>query len=196
MLGLAVLAIAGRMVLLGLPGISLSFVVVFIAGVAFGVRAGAAVGFLGRLGSDLLISGFNPILFPMALVDASLGALAGLVGRHFGLGRAGRDSPWADRSNLFCFGVLYPVAFSVLADTYTWLFYHGVAPGLPDAHLGVAWAALVLSGLAFNLPAVAFNAAVFPLAVPTLLRALRWTGLVAEGPPPSAPLPPGLPADA
>lgn len=189
-LGLAALAIGGRMLLLPLPGISFSFLVVFLAGIAFGVRTGATVGFLGRFASDLLISGLNPILVPMALVEATLGALSGLLGRHFSLGQWGPVSPWAARSNLFSFGVFYPVAFSLLADTYTWLFYHAQAPGLPDAHPGLAWATLVLNGLAFNVPAVAFNAALFPLAVPTLLRTLRRTGLVSGSPAPPAPVHP------
>lgn len=189
-LGLAALAIVGRMLLLPLPGISFSFLVVFLAGVAFGVRTGATVGFLGRLGSDLLISGLNPILVPMALVEATLGALAGLLGRHFNLGQWGPVSPWTARSNLFSFGVFYPVAFSVLSDTYTWFFYHALAPGLPDAHPGLAWATLVLNGLVFNVPAVAFNAALFPIVVPKLLRTMRRTGLVSGRSAPLAPVHP------
>lgn len=177
---LASLAVVGRLALLSMPGVSLSFLVVFVAGVAFGARVGASVGVLGRLASDLLLSGLDPIFLPMAIVEGSLGIVAGLLGHVFDFGQRADARGLLPRALLASLGLLFTLAFSVLADTFTWLFYNWILPSVDDAARAALWGTLVLRGLVFNLPSAIFNAALFSAAVPPILMGLRANGLLTD----------------
>lgn len=176
----AAFAVVGRLALLGVPGVSLSFLVVFLAGVAYGVRVGMGVGLLSRLASDLLISGLNPVFAPMALVELLLGLLAGLLGHLFDFGQRGAAPGLMTRALLVQCGLFFTLAFSVAADTLTWAFYAALLPTVPEAASQTLWGTLVLRGILFNVPSVAFNAILFPAAVPPILRSLRANGLLVE----------------
>lgn len=170
---LSALAIAGRLVLVSVPGVSLSFFVLFIAGVAYGPRVGCLVGLVERSATDLVLSGFNPILVPMAAVDAALGVAAGLVGRSLNLGQRDRE-PFGYAAVLAAScGWLMTATFSVAADTGTWLFFLLVSPAVSATGSHFLLGALVVQGLLFNGPSMIFNAALFGTATYPVLRALR-----------------------
>lgn len=173
---LAALAIAGRLALISVPGVTLSYFVLFIAGVAYGPLVGLLVGLVERVGSDLMISQLNPVLLPMAPIDALLGLLAGLAGRAVNFGQRERE-PYAYAALLAgTVGWLMVVVFSVAADTTTWLFYR-LLPGSGGAAEAV-WGVYVLRGLVFNVPAMVFNALLFATTAYPVLRALRSSGLL------------------
>lgn len=180
---LAALAIAGRLALVSLPNISLSFFVLFLAGVAYGPRVGALVGLLSRLGSDLVLTGLNPVFLAMAPVDAFLGALAGWIGLLVNFGQRARE-PYLHAAILAgTLGWMYTFAFSIAADTSTWLLYSVFLPGLGGEASTVLWTTLVLAGIAFNVVPAIFNAVVFGTATYPVLRALRAADLIVPGRP-------------
>ncbi len=170
-LGLSALAAAGRLAFLALPNVTPLFLVVAVAGLAYGARAGALVGGLAMLATNVVISGLSPVILPNALVIAALGAVAGVLGRVANLGQA-RD---AHRATAIAASALLGVAtiaiFSVAVDAVTWaLFYRNGLEGL---------ATLVQLGLAFNVVPAAANAVIFATGLPPSLTALRKAGLTA-----------------
>lgn len=179
-LALTACYVVGRLILLAWPGVSLSYLVLFVAAIGFGPRIGAGVGLLGRVTSDLLVSGLNPILVPMALVDVTLALLLGLQRRGVNLGQRGPARGLHVRATLLFAALAFTVAYSVLADTFTWLFYNALLPDAPDAARQALWGTLVLMGLVFNVPAVLFNMVLIPSAVPPVLRNLYEAGLLPE----------------
>lgn len=166
------LAVAGRLALTAvLPNLSLAYVVVFVAGLLFGVRVGAWAGLLGMAVSNLLITGLYLLPFANAPAMALIGVMGGLLGGVDFSGR-GRADRWAGRTLAAACGIVAMVLFSVTADVATWLAVseYRTTPG--------SLRVLVLQGLAFNLvPAVA-NAVLFAAAVGPVSAAVR--GL--EGP--------------
>lgn len=183
---LAALAIAGRLALVAWPGVSLSFFVVFIAGVAFGPLVGCLVGLLERVSTDLLLSGLHPVFLVMAPVEALLGLLAGVAGRFVNFGQRGREPlPYAMALAAWA-GAAMTLVFSLAADTTSWWVAKAFLPGLTAETLQVTWLVLVLKGLAFNVPSLIFNAALFATAAYPTLRGLRQSGLLpARGPTPA-----------
>jgi uncharacterized membrane protein len=187
-LALAACYVVGRLVLLSLPNVSFSYLVVFIAGVAFGPRMGASVGFVGRIASDLVVSGLNPVLLPMAFVDLVIGLCSGLLGRAVNVGQRGPIAGLWTRSILVNVGLWLTVAYSVLADTLTWVFYNFLLPQAPNAAKQALWGTLVVSGLVFSVPAIVFNMVLFATAAPPILRNLHEAGLLQEPRPVPAPV--------
>lgn len=177
---LAGLAVVGRLSLIAIPNVSLSYLVVFVSGVAYGVRTGAAVGVLSRVTADLIISGLNPVFIPLAAVEGLLGALAGLVHRTVNVGQLGPTKGLFPRAFLLAAAILYTVAFSVLADTADWLFLNLFLPNAPETARGALLGTVLVRGIAFTVPAVLVNAAIFPSVIPPLLDAVRNAGLLAE----------------
>jgi energy-coupling factor transporter transmembrane protein EcfT len=175
---LAALAVAGRLVLVAWPGVSLSFLVLFVAGVAYGPRVGLLVGLLERLSTDLLLSGLNPVFLTMAPVDAGLGALAGLAGRLLNFGqREGANASYAVALSAWA-GAAMTLAFSVAADTINWLAVRSFLPGLDPGASTATWFAFVVRGLVFNVPSLVFNVALFAAAAYPTLLALRESGVL------------------
>lgn len=178
----AALAAAGRMALVVLPNVALTFVVVFLAGVLFGARIAAFGGALAMALTNLLLSG----LYPPAFVNVPAMALVGL----FGAALRGIDFVGANRAEraagvtfAAAFGVLATVMFSVATDAATWLLLYADRPD--------AFAPLVAAGLAFNaIPALA-NGAVFALSVAPTVRAFAATRDQAASPSPASRTEPG-----
>lgn len=179
----AALAAAGRLALLALPNVALTYVVVFLGGILYGARAGILGGALGMLATDLLLTG----LYPLGLVNVPAMALLGLFG---GLARPlvlGARSP-AERATTTLLaasaGLGGTFLFSLGSDTLTWLL---VARGAAEA-----WLPIVLAGLAFNVIPALVNAVVFAAAVGPVVRGFEAAGLLA---PPSDPDPRPAPTE-
>ena len=179
-LSLASLSIVGRLALVWIPNVSLSFLALAVAGLAYGVRTGAMVGFLGRLGSDLLISGLNPILFPMTLVETLFGAAFGLAGRFVDVANMMARATWWTRMLLFDLGIVVTLAYSVVSDSVSWMFYNLVLVDAPDAARGVLWTTLVLMGLVFNVVPAIVHGVLFAAALPPIFRGLEASSLLRE----------------
>lgn len=190
----AALAAAGRLAFLALPNVALTYVVVFLGGLLFGPLVGAAGGALGMLATDLILTG----VYPAGLVNVPAMALLGLLGGACralpfdGKTRAERATGAMIAASL---GILATLAFSVAADTATWLL---VLRDEPEA-----WRGLVLAGLAFNAIPALLNGALFAAAVrPTVAawRARTPRAMPREAPPTApestAPSPAGPPPSA
>lgn len=188
-LGLATLSIVGRLAFVWLPNVSLSLLVLAVAGVAYGARVGSAVGFLGRLGSDLLISGLNPIVFPMVLVETAIGFVIGIMGHRFDLQRVFMRANWWTRLVLFDAGLFLTFGYSVASDSVTWVFYNLILHDAPDAATGQLWTTLVIMGLVFNIVPAILHGILFAASLPPILRGLDAASLLPEpkpSPPPAA----------
>lgn len=144
------LAIAGRLALVAVPNVSLTYVVVFLAGALFGWRVGAWTGGWSMLLSDLAISG----LVPTAFVNVPAMALVGVAGAWLPrLDGVARTAAAASA------GLIATFAFSVVSDTADWLL-------LPELRGEVAvWQARVVAGLVFNVVPALTNAGLFALAI-------------------------------
>lgn len=179
-LSLAGLSIAGRLAFVWIPNVSLSFLVLAVAGLAYGMRTGAAVGFLGRLGSDLLISGVNPVLLPMTFVETLFGLGFGIMGRFVDVPRSFARVTWWTRIILFDVGVAVTIAYSIVSDSVSWVFYNWILSDAPDAARGTLWTTLVLLGLAFNVVPALVHGVLFAAALPPIFRGLEASSLLRE----------------
>lgn len=163
-LAVAALSAAGRMALLPLPNVKLTYTVVFLAGVVYGARVAFIGGALGMLVTDVMLSGF----YPMAFVNVpAMGALAllGAALRRLDFSGASRADRVAGCVFAFAAGVFATLLFSVLADVLTWLVFLHSQPG--------ALVPLLLAGVAFNvLPAIG-NGVIFALSVGPVQRTFR-----------------------
>lgn len=164
------LAVAGRLALTAvLPNLSLAYVVVFVAGLLFGVRVGAWAGFLGMAISNLLITGLYLVPFANAPAMALVGAMGGLL-RRVDFAGTGAAERWAGRLLAASCGIVATALFSVAADVATWLAVPEYRSTEGSLRL------LVFQGLFFNLlPAVA-NAALFAAVVGPVSAAVRGSG--------------------
>jgi hypothetical protein len=176
---LASLAVVGRLALVWLPNVSVSFLALAVAGLFYGVRVGAAVGLIGRLASDLVISGLNPILLPMTFVEGGIGALLGVLGHWVRMDKGSGPLSFFQRLLLFDLGLGMTVLHSVLSDSVTWVFYNLVLLDAPDAARGTLWTTLVFLGLAFNVMPAIVHGLLFAAAIPPIGRGLRAAGLIA-----------------
>jgi uncharacterized membrane protein len=179
-LSLAACYVVGRLLMLAYPGISFSYLVLFVAAFGFGPRMGATVGLVGRMTSDLIISGLHQVFIPMALVDLTIGFGLGLVGLGVDAGQRGSRQRLRVFAILLFSALVVTVAYSVLADTYTWLYFNFLVAEAPDATQNAVWATVVLMGLVFNVPAVLFNMVLIPSTLPAILRNLYEAGLLPE----------------
>jgi hypothetical protein len=162
------LSVALGFLLAGIPNVELKTLAVFMAGAFCGTRLGGAVGAL----SILVHSLFNPLgPAPAPLLAAQvagfvvIGAAGGIVGP--------RIDPSRGRSVVACAaaGFALTLAYDVvttLATAYVAFGASGFAGGLR----GVA-----IAGIGFSAVHVGVNTAVFAVAVPPLIRAVRaWQG--------------------
>lgn len=156
---IAALVVADRVALAALPNVKLSYAAVFLGGLLFGARAGAAAAALGMLVSDFLFSAlYLPVYanVPAMVLVALLGAAA---------------ARWRTRLPALTVPLAFTGAaatflFSLVADAATLLI-------LPEtAGDAAAWRVTLLAGLAFNVPAALANAALFATAVPAVARRL------------------------
>ena len=186
-LALSALSIVGRLAVVWLPNVSLSYLALAVAGLAYGVRTGAAVGFLGRLGSDILISGLNPILVPMTIVETMFGAAFGIIGTTFDATTFLSRATWWTRLILFDLGIVVTLAYSVAADSATWVYYNLLLTDAPDAARGTLWTTLVVMGLVFSVIPAILNGVLFAAGLPPIFRGLEASALLQERPLPKAP---------
>lgn len=164
----AALAAAGRLAFLWAPNVALTYFLAFLAGAAFGARAGFLVGVLSMAATDLMLTAFHPILLANTLPMGALGVLgAALAGPVRAGGVAGPSAAAAA-------GLVGTFLFSALADVLTWLLLYAGAEGVATTR---SFAGLVLLGLAFNVVPAAVNAALFGVATRPCLAALEAAGL-------------------
>ncbi|MCA1814346.1 MAG: hypothetical protein LC624_10425 [Halobacteriales archaeon] len=180
-IALTALAAAARLLLFALPNVSLTFLVVAVAGLAFGARTGALVGLLAMLVTSAMLGGPTPGALSGALAVGLLGALCGWL-RTTGFPGARRTLPQALAAALL--GITLQLAFSVAADASGWLLFAALPQG---ASAGPLLLPLVVGGLLFNLPGAAFQALMFAAALQPVVHALRAAGLADGGIAPSRP---------
>lgn len=172
------MAVAARLALtVALPNISLTYAVVFVAGLVFGKRVGALAGLLGMAFTDLLLTGLHLVSFANAPAMALVGVMGGLLRGVDFTGRT-RGDRWAGRLLAASCGLAATVLFSVAADLATWALVPDFR-GTPGA-----LRTLVLAGLAFNAVPAAVNAALFAAAVGPVAAAARAAGALGDGGPP------------
>lgn len=176
-IALTALAAASRLLLLALPNVSLAFLVVAVAGLAFGARTGALVGLLAMLVTGTVLGGPSPGVALAAVAMMMLGALCGLLGAA-GFPRSRRSLPQTLGAALL--GVSLQVLFSIAADAGGWLVFAYAPQGAAALPLLVP---LLAAGLLFNLPGAAFQAVLFAAALQPVVRALRAAGLTERAEP-------------
>lgn len=160
---LASVAIAGRLALVAVPNVALTFVVIFAGGLVFGPWIAALAAVVAMTVSNVLISG----LVPTSFVNVPAMALVGLLGGVLrGLDLEG-DHPWAGRVTVAAIGFLATMAFSVTADATEWLL-------VPEFRASQAFlGARIAAGVAFNLFPAILNAVLFAAVVVPTQRAFR-----------------------
>lgn len=160
------LAAAGRMALVALPNVALTYVLVFLGGLVFGARVGFWAGLWSMVLTNLLVSGLEPTSFVNAPAMALLGLAGGLL-RGVDLSGAGVVERWLGRAFAAWFGFVGTLLFSVASDALSWLV-------VPEFRGDVDLLRLrVLAGVAFNVVPALFNAVLFGLAVVPVHRAFR-----------------------
>ncbi len=163
----ASVALAGRLLLVAVPNVALTFVVVFAGGLVFGpwVAASAAVIAMGL--SNLLLSG----LVPTAFVNVPAMALVGLLGGALRRIDLDGDHPAAGRFVAGAIGVLATFLFSVAADATEWALVPEFRGSMRLLQARVA------AGLTFNLLPAVINGALFAAVALPVQRAFRaWPG--------------------
>jgi energy-coupling factor transporter transmembrane protein EcfT len=166
------LAIVGRLAFLALPNVALTYALVFLGGLLFGPRVGAAAGLLSMGLTDLLLTGLQPVSFVNAPAMAVLGLLGGAL-RRLDWGAQGRLQAWANRALAAAVGLAATLSFSVAADALSWALVpeYRALPG--------SLRLLVASGLAFNVIPGLVNAFLFAVAIPPTVRAWRAVSALA-----------------
>lgn len=166
------MAVAGRLALtVAVPNVSLTYAIVFVAGLVFGARVGAAAGFLAMAITNVMLTGFYLVPFANAPAMALVGVLGGALGRVDFTGRTPADR-WAGRLLAASCGILSTALFSVTADLATWAMVPEYRAA--DGSLRL----LVLAGLGFNVLAAAVNAVLFAAAVAPVSAAARQAGVL------------------
>lgn len=172
----AALAALTRVAFLFFPNGSPIYFVVFIAGAAFGLRVGAASGFLAMALTDLALTGVHPILLVNAGAMAAIGAAGSLAGRVMDLGHRGRGNALVVSGIAGFLGLGLTLFFSILSDAFSWLLFDVPSGAGSMTVLG----AVVAAGLVFNIPAAAASAATFAVGTWPTMRALAQADLLAE----------------
>ncbi len=152
------LAAAGRLAFVALPNVSLTFVIVFAGGVAFGSRVGFWSGFWAMLLTDLMLSG----LAPQGLVNIPATALLGAAGGLF-RSEGGADAAVAAAA----VGILGTLAWSAATDALSWLIIAENRASIERLQVGI------LAGLAFNVVPAVVNGVLFAAAIGPVERAFR-----------------------
>jgi hypothetical protein len=162
------LSVALGFLLAGIPNLELMTLTVFMAGAFCGARLGGAIGAL----SMLLFSLLNPLgPAPAPLLAAQITGFAvigfggGLIGRRLATARA-----WGIAMSAAA-GFALTVAYDFLTTVATSFVALGTSRFV-EGFAGVA-----VAGIAFVAWHVGVNTAVFAVAVPPLMRAVRaWQG--------------------
>lgn len=167
------LAVAGRLAFVAVPNVSLTYVFVFVGGVAFGPWVGLWAGLWSMALTDFLLSGLLVSAYANAPAMALVGAMGGWLGRSRLL-----DLERGGRAVAASAGIVATFLFSVLADLLTWAV-------VPEFRVSLALLQVrVVAGLAFNAVPALTNAGLFAVAVGPVeraFRALRRGGPVQDG---------------
>lgn len=171
----AALAIVGRVAFLWAPNYALTHFVVFSAGVLLGPLAGIAVALIAMTTTNIVLSGFHPILLANGFAMAMIGLLGGLLRPVF---LARRDT-LLDRAFqialLGAIGLFATLLFSVLSDLMGFVIQFLVTP--EGATVGTqALVPMLLAGLIFNLGPAIMNLLLFATATPALIHTLQQSG--------------------
>ena len=139
-----------------IPNVSLIFIVVFVSGAVWGLRAGLIVGGMG----EFLWTFFNP--YGMAPLPMMLAQIAGMmfVG---GLGSVVYKSPRLK--------AITPAGFAVFAllGMISGLLFQLTVNGIDTLLYGQSWAYL-MAGLGFSLATIVSNALIFPVCYPLAVK--------------------------
>ncbi|HVL47805.1 MAG TPA: ECF transporter S component [Candidatus Thermoplasmatota archaeon] len=165
------LAVLGRLAFVWAPNVALTYFVVALAGLAYGPSFGFTVGLAAMTLSNLLLTGLDPVAFVNAPAMGLLGLAAGFAGRRVDLARERAASRVLVAGAAAFAGVAATLAFSVLADSTTYLVFYAPAGAPPGA-----WGALVALGLAFNALPAAVNGVLFGAGLPAAAEALARSG--------------------
>jgi len=159
------MGIAGRLAFIWLPNVMLSYFIVAVIAIAYGPVLGSLVGALTMLLTDMLV-GFTPISLFTITGLAIFGLTCGLLGRATGLHRRNWSPLHAVAAAVLGSGLV--VVYSLFTDLGSTLFFIGGGGEFMSKYLLVAAA-----GLAFNIPSMVFNAALFGLALHPVIRAIN-----------------------
>jgi energy-coupling factor transporter transmembrane protein EcfT len=174
-LALVGLGAAARLAFAWAPNVTPTYLVVVVGGIALGPLAGALVGGLTMVVTDLLLSGPHPVLVADALSMGALGLVGGLL-RGLDLGQSGDHALWAV-AVAAALGAGSVLVYSLANDAASFLLLYGLSEGIWDP---AAFAGLASLGLAFNAVPAAANALLFAAALPPTLHALARAGLLAS----------------
>jgi len=150
---LAAAAAAGRVVFTAIPNVQPVTMIVAVAGTSLGPRAGLATGAAAALASNAFL-GQGPWTPWQMLGWGLVGLVAGWIPRAL-----------RNRFALAAFGVVCGFGFDWLMDVWEW---SALGPGADAA----SFAALVSTGIWFDLAHAAGNAVIALVAGPSLIRML------------------------
>lgn len=111
------LAVAGRLALVAVPNVSLTFAIVFAGGVAFGARVGWWAGIWSMFLTDLILSGLFLPAFVNVPTTALLGASGGAFSRQW---RRPGATGLGTRMFAAAIGILGTLAWSIATDALSW----------------------------------------------------------------------------
>ncbi|ANJ25671.1 ATP-binding cassette domain-containing protein [Agromyces aureus] len=147
---LAAIGAAVRIAGTGVGGVEAVFVLLILAGRAFGPRFGMLLGLLTIALSTIVTGTFGPWTPFQMFACAWVGAGAGLLPRRLAWQRIGRMPRRAEIAMLAVYGVLASYAFGLIMNLWFWPFAVGTATGIsyePGAPLGQNLSSFLLYSL-------------------------------------------------
>ncbi|GAA1838665.1 hypothetical protein GCM10009750_25570 [Agromyces salentinus] len=142
---LAAIGAAVRIVGTGVGGVEAVFILLILAGRAFGARFGLLLGLLTIALSTIVTGTFGPWTPFQMFACAWVGAGAGLLPR-----RSRRVPRWGEAAMLSVYGVLASYAFGLIMNLWFWPFAIGTGSGIsyePGAPIGQNLASFLLYSL-------------------------------------------------
>ncbi|KQM84419.1 ATP-binding cassette domain-containing protein [Agromyces sp. Leaf222] len=127
---LAAIGAAVRIVGTGVGGVEAVFILLILAGRAFGPRFGLLLGLLTIALSTIVTGTFGPWTPFQMFACAWVGAGAGLLPRRFPGRRGGRMPRRAEIAMLAVYGVLASYAFGLIMNLWFWPFAVGTGSGI------------------------------------------------------------------
>jgi len=159
------MGMAGRLAFLWWPNVMLSYFIVAAVAIAYHPLLGALTGALTMLLTDMVV-GFAPTSLFTITGLAIFGLAIGVFGRAAGWHRRAWGRPHAALAWVLGSGLV--AAYSLYTDLGTTLFLVGGGGDFLTKYAVVATA-----GLAFNIPMMAVNGALFGLALHPVLDAVQ-----------------------
>ncbi|MET4156628.1 ATP-binding cassette domain-containing protein [Agromyces sp. PvR057] len=147
---LAAIGAAVRIVGTGVGGVEAVFILLILAGRAFGPRFGLLLGLLTIALSTIVTGTFGPWTPFQMFACAWVGAGAGLLPRRLPGRRGGRMPRRAEIAMLAVYGVLASYAFGLIMNLWFWPFAVGTGSGIsyePGAPLGENLSSFLLYSL-------------------------------------------------